>query len=158
MLLMLLLLLDLPHLFLLQLPLQQLVQMMFFFRENSVTGKHICVPCEDYNKADPSCPIAVYGSSMSNSPLHSHIYKVHIELYLQESKKQQWPIGIHPVGTCLNEGWTFAKIRERLKDPTCTTKTLGPPPSHSNGRLLEHQKFQSVTCQASPSRRCIDTL
>ncbi|KAG2132119.1 uncharacterized protein EDB93DRAFT_1255305 [Suillus bovinus] len=64
-----------------------------------------------------------------------HIYKFHIELYLEESEKQKWPIGIHPVGTCLSEGWTLTKILERLKNPTCTIEMLGPPPSCSDGSL-----------------------
>lgn len=89
----------------------------------------------DYHKADSSCPLAVYGPSTSNSPLRAHIYKVHIELYLQESEKQQWPIGIHAVGTRLNEGWTFAEMLEQLKVPTCTIETLGPPPSRGDGSL-----------------------
>ncbi|KAG2345162.1 hypothetical protein BDR05DRAFT_998758 [Suillus weaverae] len=85
---------------------------LFFFRKNSDTGECICVPCEDSNKINSSCPLTIYGSSMSNTPLHSHIYKFHINLYLQESEKQQWPIGIHAVGDCLNEGWTFTQMWE----------------------------------------------
>jgi hypothetical protein len=64
------------------------------------------------NKIDSSCPLTIYSSSTSNTPLCSHIYKVHIELYLQESEKQQWPISIHPVGEHLNEGWTFTQVLE----------------------------------------------
>ncbi|KAG1823869.1 uncharacterized protein BJ212DRAFT_1296393 [Suillus subaureus] len=74
---------------------------LFFFRKNSDTGKHICIPCKDLNKIDSSCPLTVYGPSMSNTPLCSH-----------ESKKQQWLIGIHPVADRLDEGWTFTQMLE----------------------------------------------
>ncbi|KAG2062389.1 hypothetical protein BDR06DRAFT_1016327 [Suillus hirtellus] len=91
----------------------------FFFRKNSDTGKCICVPCEDSNKIDSSYPLTIYGLSTSNTPLHSHIHKVHIDLYLEESEKQQWPISIHPVSDCLNEGWTFSKMQKQLQNSTC---------------------------------------
>lgn len=88
------------------------------------------------NKIDSSCPLTIYGPCTSNTPLRSHIYKVHIDLYLQESERQQWPIGIHAVGDCLNEGWTFAQMQEQLKDPTCSIETLGPPPNPRGGGSL----------------------
>ncbi|KAG1811953.1 hypothetical protein EV424DRAFT_1349511 [Suillus variegatus] len=88
----------------------------FFFRQDTTTHSNICKACDT-----------------STSTRHAHIFNEHIDIYLEEVEHQHWHI-LHKslcLKTFIDEGWTIATMRQRLKDPSCTLDSLGTPPSPS---------------------------
>src|SRR6267154_559159 len=72
-----------------------------------------------------------YLPSTGTSVRRAHAFTDHTNTYLEEAERQHWHV-LHKsshLKTFLDEGWTVATMRQRLKDPAYTLDSLGTPPS-----------------------------
>jgi hypothetical protein len=72
-----------------------------------------------------------YLPSTGTSARRAHAFVDHTDIYLEEAERQHWHV-LHKssrLKTFLDEGWTVATMRQRLKDPAYTLDSLGTPPS-----------------------------
>ena len=72
-----------------------------------------------------------YLPSTGTSARRAHAFTNHTDTYLEEAEHQHWHV-LHKsscLKTFLDEGWTVATMRQRLKDPAYMLDSLGTPPS-----------------------------
>ncbi|KAG2054570.1 hypothetical protein BDR06DRAFT_971540 [Suillus hirtellus] len=103
----------------------------FFFRQDPTTHSNICKACEKIHNLDDTYHVATYVHNTSTSTRHTHAFTEHTDIYLEEAERQCWHV-LHKLSrlkTFLDEGWTIATMRQRLRDPDCTLDSLGTPPS-----------------------------
>jgi hypothetical protein len=80
---------------------------------------------------DNTYHVATYVHNTSTSTHRTHAFTEHTDIYLEEAERQRWHV-LHNssrLKTFLDEGWTIAIMRQRLKDLNCTLDSLGTPPS-----------------------------
>ncbi|KAG1783156.1 hypothetical protein EV702DRAFT_1040898 [Suillus placidus] len=111
----------------------------FIFRLDEVTGRNVCIPCEQLHELDLTYKVTTYKTTMSNTGPRHHVYNHHTLIYLEEAGRQGWPIQIMPLNTLLEEGWMVTAIHERLRDPTRTIDLLGDVPNHNDTLLRTGQ-------------------
>ena len=84
-------------------------------------------------KQFPSDKSYTYGPITLNTPKCAHIEKYHLNIYLEEAKKNSWMIWLDSVKAAFTAGYTFQTLRQALATSGMSIHSL--PPLHQE----EHQ-------------------
>ena len=74
----------------------------------------------------PSDRSYTYGPMMSNMPKCAHIKKYHLDIYLEEAKKNFWMIWLDSVKVAFTAGYTFQTLHQALATPGMSIRSLPP--------------------------------
>ena len=69
-----------------------------------------------------------YQPHTTNANLCNHILSNHLHTYLDEAEKNGWQIFLEYVWDAFTNGYTFSTIREALRRPGVTIRSLPPAP------------------------------
>ena len=85
-----------------------------------------------------------YSPMMSNMPKCAHIKKYHLNIYLEEAKKNSWMIWLDSVKAAFAAGYTFQTLCQALAAPGVSIRSL--PPLHWE----EHQGSSTLLSGCVP--------
>ena len=95
-------------------------------------------------KQFPSDRSYTYGPMTSNTPKRAHIEKYHLDIYLEEAKKNSWTIWLDSVKVAFAAGYTFQTLRQALAASGTSIRSL--PPLHRE----EHQGSSTLPSGCIP--------
>ncbi|KIK28686.1 hypothetical protein PISMIDRAFT_90311, partial [Pisolithus microcarpus 441] len=83
----------------------------------------------------PDC-VYTYSAATSNTSLHFHIKKYHLEEFLAEAECQGWVVQIDSVRVMFSVGYNYATLHKVLSHPNVSIHLLPPaPPPRPNDEL-----------------------
>jgi hypothetical protein len=72
----------------------------------------------------PSDRSFTYGPKTSNTSKRAHIKKFHLDIYLEEAKKNNWFIWLETVKMAFDTGYSFQTLRQALSAPNASIRSL----------------------------------
>ncbi|KAI6007019.1 hypothetical protein EDD15DRAFT_2358094 [Pisolithus albus] len=102
-----------------------------FFKKHK--GEHtVCMPCKNMKAQNPGQfppdHMYTYSAATSNTSLHFHIEKYHLEEFLAEAECQGWVVQIDSVRAAFSIHYNYAMLWEVLSHPNISIHLLPPAP------------------------------